>query len=432
MNFERYKINFDIENVLPTHLPYLSEFYNSTQELRNDVKDLFSFPLANKEAMPFYTISGIACDDIATVAEDVYGAMINAVDYLFENPVLIPQFYDCEMLRSNEGLAFIDYAQHTFRQKNMLSQALYGRFDMAIDPKTDRVTGVYEFNGDTPVMLFESTALESDFVRQIDITGESQFNEYYERISESLRQHRLGLCDKFAIVFNSDYIEDMATCEILTELLGQHVTAFMVDIKELDYDHAGGSKPFIYSDIVLDGMFVLSPWEEMVTAFPAAFLNWKQWADSVVIMEPSWRWFMSNKGVWALMTCMMSEESRWAHAWKDLPLLKTYMSKEPLLGNPQVSKPSLGRLSSNIEFLGADGEVIVSSEGYYGDTERVYQELCPAGSVRQGKNFIAGVWMAPHCSRNNLYARAGTLCFREFDNEIIETMNERFIPHLVV
>lgn len=430
MDYIKHKIHFDID-VLPDYLPYLSEFYNSKEELKKDVRDLFSFPLANKEAMPFYTISSEGCENIANAAEGTYAAMVDAVEYAFEHRSMVYQFYSCEMLRSPEGRSFIDYAEFTFNQRNLLSQALYGRFDMAVDPVTDKVTGVYEFNGDTPVMLFESTAMQDDFARQIDRSGESQFNEYYQYVSESLRDHRLSRTSKIAVVFNSEYVEDSATCEILNELLGEHVTAFMVDIKELDYDHAGGSKPFMYKDVVLDGMFILSPWEEMVTAFPAAFLNWKQWAESVAIMEPAWRWFMSNKGIWALMTQMAEESKDWACEWQGLPLLRTYQHKERLLGQPQVSKPILGRLSSNIEFIGADGGTIVSSEGFYGGTEKIYQELCPAGSVRPGKNFIAGVWMAPNCSRKDLYARAGTLCFREFDNEIIETMNERFIPHLI-
>ena len=216
------KVDFELSE-LRKDLPYLSTFYSDQGEFRDDVTELLAFPLANKENMPFYTVAQESCVGIAETCEGGYDAMVAAVGHAFKNRDLLLKFFDGEMLRSPAGKDFLDYAEFTFNQRSPISQALYGRFDLAFDPVEEKITGVYEFNGDTPVMLFESTALQNNLVEQVTGGSQQQFNEYYSMMKDSLKEQSLR-GKTFGVVFDGNYVEDSATCEILTQVLGEHTT----------------------------------------------------------------------------------------------------------------------------------------------------------------------------------------------------------------
>lgn len=430
MKAQYHDIQFNLDQILQEELPYTRAFYSDGEELKQDIKDLFSFPSANSSNMPVYTLSLAECQNIGETFEEAYAMLVDAVAIAFKRRSDIVKFWDCELIRNHPY--FIDYAIHTFRPENR-KPAMYGRFDASFDPVSGNVIGLYEFNGDTPVMLFESVHLQDRITKAITGDHSAQFNEYWAKMDYYLRNAKLGYS---AVVFDQNYIEDTATCETLAQLMGQDSPCMFVDFADLDFDMIEKAYPWVINDTHLDTVFVLSPWEEMVANFPYAFENWQDWANNVHLMEPAWRWFLSHKGVWAYVTHLMETDTIFQMRYGHLPVLETRLTESEFVksGRKFVSKPVIGRLSSNVTIHNADGSPEFEAGGFYPYTERVYQEYCEPGHVDGRNNFILCMWMAPTPNEwnGNPRAECGTLCIREFDDAVLSLANERFIPHLIV
>lgn len=420
MQVVKKPIVFDLETVVAEEVPYLSTFYRYKGELNQDVCDLLAFPVANKDAMPFYTIKESTTYTLNKQFEDYYQMMLAALRLAFYDRELMDRFFDCHFWREH-GDRFLPYAKATFRKKQ---PALYGRYDACFDPETEELKGVYEFNGDTPVMLFESVNLQARLSGQLDT---DQYNNWWEIFGEEF-------ADKYrnvAVACSTDYVEDMATCETIAQAFGEARSdrnVSFLDLKELDYDHMNLSKPWVAkgSDTPLDAIYVLSPWEEMVSNFPKMLDHWERWIDNVHLFEPAWRWFLAHKGMTALCTFLCDTKPEFARYHRNgaKSLLPTYL-KRPMgaLGNHWVEKPVVGRLSNNIR-IWKDGVVVSDTGGYYSDECTVFQKYTPPCKVEGRNNFILGMWMCGEFS--------ASLCAREFDSEVLSISNERWIPHIVV
>lgn len=433
MRATRHLTDFHLPSVAQEELPYMAALYRTGEEFNADAKDLLAFPSANAQAMPFYNLRASSAEGIGNAFCNAYAAMIDALERLLGDPQAINQFFACDFL-AKHGATFIPYARHTFKSRTMVGQSLYGRFDAALDPQTEEVVGIYEFNGDTPVMLFESINLQHRLLTSIGADPAHQYNDWYSLTSDMLRDHGLDTGHQVAVACSTSYIEDMATCETLAQVIGEQATTYLLDLADIDYDHANPSKPFVVkgTENYLDALFILSPWEEMVENFPAAFRQWERWADNVALLEPAWRWFLSHKGMMAYITHLFETDKAFAEEHGGAPFLRTYTSPDAFHATvePYVSKPVLGRLSSNIQIHDEVGEVTASSSGHYDDCPRVYQEFCPPYAVEGRNKFIVGMWMAGQSTSK--HAIPATLCIREFDAPIILALsNERFIPHVL-
>ena len=105
--------------------------------------------------MPVALLSESQAKQITLGAGLLYNAMVQSLKFLFNEYIdLVPHFYGDEFIRNNPD--FVDYAIHTYKKSD---PAIYGRFDIAYDFERSKFNGVLEFNGDTPVMLFESVYL---------------------------------------------------------------------------------------------------------------------------------------------------------------------------------------------------------------------------------------------------------------------------------
>lgn len=414
------QIDFDLETVVAEEVPFLSTFYRHKGELNQDVCDLLAFPVANKAAMPFYTVKDSTTYKLNQQFEDYYQMMIAALNIAFADRALMDKFFDCHFWREH-GDRFLPYAKATFERKH---PALYGRYDACFDPKTEELKGVYEFNGDTPVMLFESVNLQARFANQL---GTDQYNNWWEIFGSRFASGYKNV----AVACGTDFVEDMATCETIAQAFGESRrdrNVSFLDLKELDYDHMNLSKPWIarHSEQPLDAIYILSPWEEMVDTFPAMLDHWERWIDNVHLFEPAWRWFLAHKGMTALCTFLCEENPDFIlkHYEAYKILLPTYL-KRPCggWGNHWVEKPVVGRLSNNIK-IWKDGVVVSDTGGYYSNEFTVFQEYTPPRKVEGRNNFILGMWMCGEYS--------ASLCAREFDSEVLSISNERWIPHIVV
>jgi len=416
-------ISFDLEEVTAQEVPYLNAFYRDGEVLNKDVQDLLAFPLKHQAAMPFYTIKDSTTYKLNQQFEAYYAMMKDALKIAMEDRDLMDKFFDCSFWREH-GDRFLPYAKYTF-QKN--HPALYGRYDACFDPETEELIGVYEFNGDTPVMLFESVNLQARYSVEL---GTDQYNNYLDIFKEQMGKQSYN---EVAVVVGTTYVEDMATADTLCQMFRQAIPKATVqfgDIKELDFDHANINKPFILAGDTehLDAVFILSPWEEMVDNFPKMLDHWERWADNVHLYEPAWRWFFAHKGMTALCSYLADIDSDFylRHYEATRILLPTYLEKDALALNLKgqwVEKPVVGRLSNNIK-VWHNGFKVSDTGGFYTGENTVFQLYTDPKQVEGRNNFIMGMWV---CGDH-----AATLCMREFDSEVLSISNERYIPHIVL
>lgn len=433
------KINFDVTQVMKEELPMTEYLYSERSDLAHDLKEYLEFPTNNQNEMPFYSLKASSANKIARTYQSVYNMLLEAVSKLFkEDEEVIKHFFGKEFL--NKHPEFLKYAKYTFKNKH---PALYGRFDSAMNPISDNIEAIYEFNGDTPVMLFESVLLQNRFTNEITGNGEAQFNEYY--LDLELFASKMKIKQGFAVICDTNYIEDTSTCETFAQIFNETKHCFFEDISHLDYDHYearhNGGSPFFIGDDAVSDIFLLKPWEELVDERPEFIDKWEEWKDVVRFYEPAWRWFMANKGIWAYITHLFEleneEHKEFNFKYKELPILRSYMSPEKFVneGVKYVAKPIIGRLSMNIRIIDPNDGIEFESIGGYSETQCIYQEYHAPYKVDGRNNFIACCWMAPEISDSNstdsLNSLATTFCIREFDKPVLDIMNERFIPHII-
>lgn len=439
MHSLNYATGFSVDEFIRTEAPMTFGLFNDEHTVRKDLDSLFSFPTEHREAMPFYVFREHEAKSIAHTSERVYAALCSAVEWLAVNRDRVPEFFGREFCERYPE--FIEYAFYTFENDH---EALYGRFDMAVDVDSGMVSGVYEFNGDTPVMLFESTILQNWLTERVNKTSLVPFeqsNTYFPETQAALRKVLKPDADgelAAGILLHAEYIEDAATCETLFQLLdGSGLCTTLIDhIDNVGFDpEAVDESPWSVTDKPMGNLFALQPWEEIVAScYDDVIVNWRDWANKVRMFEPAWRWFLANKGIWAVATYLMETNKWYWGEYRYLPILPTYMSPDRFTKDrqPFVQKPLVGRLSNNITIHQGDGDVLFASDGAYEGEPCVYQAYCPPGQLEGRNNFIVGQWMAADASTDEpLVMQAASLCIREFDKPVLDIGNERFIPHLI-
>src|SRR5690606_29155203 len=146
------------QNIIEQELPYVNALYNHPVELHADISDWLAFFIKHGENLPMYALDRQAADQICADLTRYHSMLREALDKLMKLPLEeVRQWFDCSAARRPEFKTFYDYARAVYAQDSRaLSRigALYGRLDAAVDPESGKVQGVYEFNGDTPVMLF--------------------------------------------------------------------------------------------------------------------------------------------------------------------------------------------------------------------------------------------------------------------------------------
>lgn len=414
-------------SVVSEGAPLTAAIYNNCSSLTEYLEDQFFFPQTNKNEFPYYIFKEQEVKDICLASESVYGALVDSLELLFTKySHKIPEFYGREFLEEHPD--FVNYAKHTYDKNH---EAIYGRFDIAFDFDKGKVLGFYEFNGDTPVMLFESVYMQDWFAKAAG--KESDQSNYW---AENLKRHAGKVLNykcnpNLGIISSIQAIEDALTAEQLNWVMKPHADCYLYDIEDLLYNFANKEKPFHVGEIYFDFIWCLQPWEEMCENSPDIIKDWREWGDNVRFLEPAWRWFVANKGglawLWWLMTESGETEFIQEHALALQFLLPTYMT--PMEMEDYVQKPLMGRLSNNIQIY-KNKELFYSTDGFYDDAPVVYQQYCaPHGVEGRGKAII-GVWMAPW-GDDALTMEASSVCIREFDMHVTDIGNERFIPHLV-
>lgn len=415
--------SFSMKDFVTVELPVTSGLYNNQTQLHSDLNALFSFHLENRTNLPVYQFQLDETVYIGDVAEQGYAALCSALEWLMANKNEIPHYFGEEFCKAHPE--FIEYALYTYEKDHA---AVYGRWDMAYDPMARKVNGLYEFNGDTPVMLFESVVYNSWLATQ---HGVDQANDYYHDTIQAVRD--ITLPGNVAVLGHLNFIEDCCTCEVMSQIFEEGGRQTHFDhIDSLEWD----GKDFTLNGVLLANIFALQPWEDIIeSCYDDIIVKWREWADDVRFFEPAWRWFISHKGIWRVVTHLLNTNDEYRKQYGEVPLLQTF--DEPSLFHEEslayVEKPVIGRLSSNITVYDADGEKRTATKGVYGESEMIYQEFCPPGKYFDKAPFLVNMWMAP-CPEpsDKLLMKASTLAIREFDGEILDCNREQFIPHCVV
>lgn len=417
-----HPININIEEFIKEHLPNTFEFYKSTEELHKDINYLFEYHLGKTKDRDVYAISTDASIKLVQESTDYYRFMLAAARELFsKNFKDIQQFYPG--MESHKLELLWDIAKHTFNYHG-IGSAIYGRFDMAVNPVTGELKGFYEFNGDTPCLLFESVNLQHQIASMVT-DPHNQENSWWDCALETGKRFE---GKTVALACYTQSIEDIVNTETLSQVINEcGGTAIMVDIRDLHHDVLNKSKPFFVTDnhIIPDYIYSLMPWEEMVDNGYHILKDWRHWVDTQRFMEPAWRWFMSHKGFMVWLTYLLESHPGFER-YRALKHIPTYFTNE--FGDNYVSKPVTGRMSHNVSIV-KNGVVTTSAEGNYSTAPLVYQPYVPPGEV-DGNNFIVCGWVSPHSKLDENYVT--TLCIREFDNEVLDVQNERFVPHILV
>lgn len=416
--------------------PITSESMSLSQKTLESCDEQFTYLTECQDAMPLAVLSDSQLKQINRDSGQLYMAMVQSLKFLFnEYRNLIPYFYGQEFIGANSE--FVDYAIETYKKSH---PAIYGRFDIAYDFERSRFNGVLEFNGDTPVMLFESVYLPPHAAQE-SMCGfkSSPFNSYLSNLQKMLAESCLG--KRCAVLCDLEYIEDSLTTETLySAFKDAGCEVMLADIGQLKY-HTGDLPSFTVYGVEVERIFILSPWEEMVGNGPEVFKDWRKWIDRVQFFEPAWRWFISNKGSLAWLHFINSEcsnitaagEMRRFHyefneAINLIPF--TSMEKSAFVGRAHVSKPIYGRLSNNITFYDEHGEITDSTGGYYNDSPLVYQDKVRLCSIGNEAYTMVNIWMTPS-EGLGLFMKPGCLALRECDTAITSIRYERFLNHTV-
>ncbi len=434
MKISHHQTSFTAEDMVansPFSAGMHAQFYTNA-DIQQVNLDFFS----GKELVPFYEFTDREGRAITLASERMYNMMYDAVNLLFKfHRQYIPGFYGEEFCKAYPQ--FLNYAFETFKKEQ---PAMYGRFDIRFDPVSSDIK-FYEFNADTPIMLFESSCINHILAEKAGL-GNKQWNFWQENFREGMKLFLESGKKRMAVVGKLEALCDCLTAEyIYNSMVDVGLTADLLDYQQLEYDLI--DKRFHCNGVVYDAVYILKPWEEMVEESPDIIADYPHWIDQCMFFEPAWRWFMSNKGIWAYMWWLFNNKDvegtaasaeifkfRVKHEAAKRYLLPTYMTEsKPAEMLDYASKPIIGRLSNNIKIF-RDGVEAQATEGPYELFPRIVQQYAPPCRSERSQ-FIVGSWMAPYTANQDPHEmEASLLCIREYEGDVTHIDGESFIPHL--
>ncbi|WP_159440380.1 glutathionylspermidine synthase family protein [Vibrio quintilis] len=405
------------------------------------LEDEFVFPENQSGQTPFYTFTREEVKALNIASEQVYNLLADSLDFLFDEKYrhLIPKFYGQEFIQAYPE--FVDYAIYTFQNEH---EAIYGRFDIAYDFEQGKVLKFYEGNLDTPTMYYDSVVMQHHLLTRLG-QEQAQYNLHQENLARNIRKVLGPQERRIAFLCDTNITEDCITTELLFHTFNDHCDDIVLfsDINQLRYDFSSSRNKWTLDEIEVDVIFALYPWEDMVVDLyaesPNPLKEWRKWADKTRFLEPAWRWFISNKGVWAWLTYLKDvlaaddpalaqfvrdNEAAWQY------VIPSYMEK-PFWLKDYVRKPLQGRMSNNIGFYEND-QLTHETDGFYAGDDCIYQAICPTTSADNGDTrAIVCTWLAPWDQGLALDMESSGIAVREFTGELLQVKHERFMPHIV-
>ncbi len=341
-------------------------------------------------------------------ANELYDMYVEAAEYVIKNEL----FFEL-------GIPFnlVDIIKKSW--ENDVHWHIYGRFDFAggIDGKPIKLL---EFNADTPTMLFESAIVQWALLKYNNLDENAQFNEIYEAITKNFKRlitlfDDPSLFEKYyegwKILFSSieGNDEEEATTRLLQQMASDAGFATQFEfLHNVKFDEHG-----IYdaNENKFEYWFKLFAWEDIAIEEGelATILNSIIQNQEAIILNPAYTLLFQSKGMLKILY----------ELFPNSPYLLP-SSFEPLK-TKQVAKPFFGREGANISILDANGNVLQSNDGPYGNFPTLYQEFVKLPKGADGRSYQAGVFFA--------YEACG-VGFRR--GEAILDNKSKFVGHIIV
>jgi glutathionylspermidine synthase len=302
-----------------------------------------------------------------------------------------------------------DYIRSSWRARE---PSLYGRFDFAYDGQSP--PKLYEYNADTPTSVFEAGVFQWLWLEDLMASGAlppdaDQFNSLHDKLRD--RWAAIGLKGKLLHFASEEHaIEDRQSVRYLEDVAVQAgLHPKFTPIEQIGLNSEGR---FVdQDDYVIEALFKLHPWEEMLRLPYAQNLA----TARCRFFEPAWKAILSNKGILPLL-------------WERYPdhpnLLPAYFNHDPRkseLGRSYVRKPLFSREGANILMVQDGRELEVLDQGY-GAEGRIVQALHPLPDF-DGNYPVIGAWMVGD--------EPAGMGIRE-DRELVTKNFSRFLPHAIL
>lgn len=413
--------------------------YQLSQERENGLKELDALVpnFASSDPIEYAEFSGVEVNKFVEQSNNAMALMYDCLSEFMDTAT--DEDYHAMGIHNSLLINAIKLswdADTSLRAKGVpesLFNGLYGNFDFTIDHNGN--VWFYEYNGNTPVLTYESIVLQDMFAQDKDV---EQYNLLHERWVEffTFIKNRIG---SLSIMFNgfSEMVNDTLTLETMTNSANEagH-KAIIGDMRyDIDFDHMTNTFHSVQEESPLDYMMNLYPWEEYddeaLILFNKNYENLIQNGKGTIISEPAYKAVISNKAFLAYVTAKYPERAR------ECGIIPTYTSDnfsvDKIVTSKYVKKPIYGRMSANIEVFNThDSKLISSTEGAYSDDECVFQPFTPL--VGGGKdNYQLRMWMAPTDDGSGTYvfSACGLAVRKSCSENNMEVETEIFIPHSI-
>ena len=329
---------------------------------------------------------------IENASNEIYKLFLETIDHIITHQkfddFLIPEEY-------------IPYIKKSWYNDH---PSIYGRFDLSWDGNIHHHPKLLEFNADTPTSLFEASVVQwfwlSDFNKNFD-----QFNSIHEKLIESwkdITQIIDGDTIHFSCIENSEE-DDVNTNYLRDCAIQAGIKTQFLKVSDI------GFNGFFFTDMNennIKNIFKLYPWEWMINeSFGKHLLQ-----TETLWIEPPWKMLLSNKAILPYL-------------WKLFPnhpnLLETYFDTPNEMKNYAV-KPLFSREGANVQLF-ENSEIILKTDGEYGEEGFIYQELCRLPEF-DGNFPVIGSWI--------IGGESAGIGIRESSSLITDNLS-RFVPHYI-
>jgi glutathionylspermidine synthase len=337
----------------------------------------------------YYRFSSREIDELEQASYALNDMCLKAVEHVVTNNLLdrflIPP-------------AFRPYVRASWEKDE---HTVYGRFDFCYDGV--QPPRLLEYNADTPTALLEAAVVQWYWFRDVFPTRD-QFNSIHERLLEIWSELKRESPERWYFTSLRGHVEDYVTVNYLRDTAMQAGldTAYLA-VEDIGWN--ARRRMFVdRAERPIEHLFKLYPWEWLVREQfgPHLLEAGTRW------LEAPWKMLLSNKAILPILYELNPDSPYLLRAeWH--PFAASY-----------IRKPILGREGANIQMV-QDGNVVLETEGIYGNYPVVYQELKPLPNF-DGHYPVLGGWMV------NGYACG--LGIRE-DAQPITQNTSRFVPHII-
>lgn len=333
-----------------------------------------------------YRFTAAEIDQIEAAAEELHDIYRTAAAFVIKHNRLgqlgIPE-------------AFWPAIAESFRNDDF---SLYGRFDLAFNGKNP--PKLLEYNADTPTSLLESAVCQWYWLEDV-FPQHDQFNSLHERLVAQW-QKLPGLTPIYLASIQDNEEDWVCTTYLMDTVAQAGREPRHIAIEDLGWSTE--SNRFVDTEgNLIDNLFKLYPWEWLMREDFGSRIP----CSATRFIEPLWKSMLSCKGMLPILWEMYPGHPNLLPAFFEPGKLTSY-----------ARKPLYSREGANVE-LNANGRIIASDDGPYGQEGFVYQALADIPCL-DGKYPVIGAWIVGD-------AAAG-MCLRE-DVSPITTNMSNFVPH---